>query len=243
MRDDRDELTALRARAYGADADIAADPDALRRLAVLEEASRRARTAPPPPPIAPRVPEPVAPALAAELGPGAEAGDADPADSFAPTVPTVRRWTTAQALAAVLAAVLVTAGLAVPATLLLAPAGPRPIAVLHIDPDADVPPAAADVAGEQAVRYDDYLGMQLTSGGSDRAEGLCLTVLITTDGTSGSATGTGTCAATGLEPWLDLTVDARVGAQVRARHPEGSTLRFALVGDEVHVFASDPPAA
>lgn len=242
MHDDRDELTELRARAYGAGGDIHADPEALRRLAVLEEASRRARTAPPAPPIVSGVPEAIAAPSARGEEPGPDSGDgaADPDDAFAPSIPAARRWTTVQALAAVVAAVLVTAGIAVPATLLAAPTGPRPVAVLHVDPDAEISSAYADVVGQQSVRYDDFLGMQFTSGRSPEIDGTCLTVLITTNGETGS--GTGACAVAGLEPWLDLTVDARLGADARARYPEGSTLRFALVGDEVHVFASDAPS-
>lgn len=44
-RDGVSELDALRRRAYGPDADIFADPDALARLAELEEQRRRARSA------------------------------------------------------------------------------------------------------------------------------------------------------------------------------------------------------
>lgn len=61
-----DELAALRARAYGADADIHHDPDALARLRTLEDEHRARRTAVPPVPPAPGA------------GPARNAGSAPP---------------------------------------------------------------------------------------------------------------------------------------------------------------------
>ncbi|MFE1663662.1 hypothetical protein [Microbacterium sp. P02] len=60
-----DELTALRKRAYGPDADILRDPRALRRLTELESADRRTRAVPPVRP-APAGPHQTAPANAAD---------------------------------------------------------------------------------------------------------------------------------------------------------------------------------
>ncbi|MCT9821142.1 hypothetical protein N3K63_12720 [Microbacterium sp. W1N] len=252
MVDDASELAALRARAYGADADIHDDPDALRRLTALEEAGRRARTAPPAPPLVTTVPRSGgtprahrAPATATPTDAGASA-DPDGVDALGSAPPEndeppVRRWRTAALLLACAATAVVTAaltaGVVLPLSLLAGDTSPRPIAVLHVDPDAEGDETSP---GDGAARYDDFYGMRISSGEYDETGGRCITIM---PDAALSGTSTGVCSAPGLEPSIDLTVmDGQVGEGVIERYAPGTTLRFTLAGDEVRVYISEPPA-
>ena len=94
----RDELSALRRRAYGPAADITEDPAALARLAELEDLAR-----------------PAPPASAASAAPAASAGSAAPADSAAPAGAVATELeTVAMPVAASVAAAPVAAALPAP---------------------------------------------------------------------------------------------------------------------------------
>lgn len=252
MGEDRGELAALQARAYGPSADILADPAALRRLEALEEAGRRARTAPPAPPAPPIVD--AVPGVPAPPGRGPAAASTTPEPAPAPDgvealesavtdapdePPPPRRWSTPQVLLAVAAAVVVTAAVTVPVSLLAAPRGPQPVAVLHEDPEAEVAAIFEDGSSTDAVRYDDFYGIEISGGTSAEVGGRCLMVLFGAESSGGAGSaGTGSCAAAGLDPWLDLPVDEQLDEEIRARYGTGATLRFTLTGDEVLVFVS-----
>lgn len=254
MPEEPGELAALRARAYGPHADITADPEALRRLTILEEGARRARTAPPAPPIVDAIPDAVAAASASraasapqsrpealtrapvEIAPDGVAALESAVAAASDTAPPRRRWSTAALATAVAGAAVLGAAVAVPATLILAPTGPQPVAVLHVDANADVGEMFAEAGGGDAVRYDDFYGMEVTGGSYQETGGRCLMIVFDPGGAPGSATGN--CAAEGLEPWIDVPVDGQLSGEVQARYQAGSTLRFALSGDEVHVFVS-----
>lgn len=249
-----DELTALRRRAYGPDADITADHHAVTRLRALEERVRvRGRVLDPPPGVP--APEPTtaattpdAPRTSAAAGspadaPAAAPGEALPSDgSDGTTAPPPRRraWRTVVAACALTAVGVV--AVTVPITLWVAALPEQPYAILH---PIDAPPNTVFFSPEsEAQRYEDFLGMHVSTGALDYEQGRCILVELQPDRNDEfDSRGTrGACSAPGFEAVIDVsTVDGDLSATARAALGDVTAVRFAVVGDEVHVFVANAP--
>ena len=261
-----DELAALRARAYGPDADIHTDPAAAARLRQLEGEARRARdavaspapvssfTAPGPPPPLPGVPSSpgAPPAVGAPASGGAPTSSGGPsAIPTATELPSDRRGPfdgpdssparsrrTPLLLACAVTAVAA-AALTVPVTLWASSLADRPYAVLTASDDE--PDEMFFSPDSSSVRFEDFLGIRVSVGELDYLEGeRCM--LIDPDpggrGQDGSST-RGSCSPAGFGAVVDIpAADGYLSDDVRRELGDITALRFELVGDEVHVFVS-----
>lgn len=265
-----DELTALRARAYAADADILGDPEALDRLRELEDRERALRAAPPRPPApflisspldAP--PRPADPAPAAttapivDTAPAAESAwgvaanarptspviQADEPPAPASPAPAAGRLRVRRVLAIGAVGALIGAAIGIPITVWASGLADRPYAVLHrVDSDTS---GVFLRPGADAFRYEDFLGIRVSTGPLEYAEGTCIVIELdpAKDQAYSSDTTRGDCAISGFDAILDVSAtDGYVAPDVRAAIDDLSALRFAVVGDEVHVFVATAPA-
>ena len=270
-----DELVELRRRAYGPDADITTDEDAVTRLRVLEERLRARRVIDAPPDLSaadlvgalPQTPAPSAPSDAApsdavlsgaarsgasseSAAPDGARDDADgasapgsPHGTAADPAPHVRRRRAWRPLvgACALTAVVV-AALTVPITLWVAALPDQPYAVLH---PIDAPPNTVFFSPEsEAQRFEDFLGMHVSTGALDYQQGRCILVELQPDRDDEyQSSGTrGACSAPGFEAVIDVSaVDSELSATARAALGDVTAVRFAVVGDEVHVFVANAP--
>ena len=263
-----DELARLRARAYGADADIEDDPVALARLRELEQQRQRPtligqRVAPSPPPeraptgldAPPPPPLPLPPLL--PLPPGSAAAAASVAGA-APQIPappedsprnaafalsSLRTWRVRGARAIAVAAVgaLVALAIAVPATLWASGSTDRPYAILQA---TDEPPNEAYL-GPGAVRYDEFLGMRVTVGSIDGIRGRCMVIELAPSNDPDDMFGStqGGCSAPGFEPIFDVAVDRDVlSPEALDQLGDATGIRFAFVAGEVRVYLASAPA-
>lgn len=219
------ELTALRARAYGVDADIGADPAALARLAELEElhAAAMARAGHESGPPAPDTEVPSRPAPESDGRSSAAAG-----------------WwhrTRAGAFAAG-AAVATAAAVAVAGWALWT--APRPDATLH---------ATGGSPSEQVLRLTDYARRQMVAKTTLRAfepilglevwsarSGLGSSCLLVFEPVTDDLLGVG-CVPPPAQPTVEIyDVPVAWMQQWTERFPTGTAVRFVLNGDVVDVW-------
>lgn len=246
----RGELEGLRARAYGPDADLSADPSALGRLQELEDLERRSRvvaaveTSPAEPPAAPaRVP----------LLDDADEGDTDGPEAPAVRGPIVRRARTLWLWAGSLAAAAAVASAASIAATTFVPvartAGVAQVDTLQVDPSADagaVRSMGFDSSGVSVFAdfhgLTAYTGMTQVDAAGTRAE--CLVLM---DTSSIPAPGDldaaqvgfryGGCGAGAFPATIEFVVTPDLPDDFRARFPVGSSVQFVRDGDRVGVFS------
>jgi hypothetical protein len=260
-----DELRALRARAYGPDADIHADPAALARLQELEAQNRSA--------AAPATEEPTPLPLSEEAGTDAagpttapvddvaaddpvpapatadgDAPDAPPAPEdgiLAPDAatehPAATRpwWRRRRALWAgsLVLAVLLGVGL----TLAVEAMTSGKVATLGVDHDAEWP---TDTFGERppdALLFDEFHGLSVLSvgqafGGS--GDQLCISVQSVPAGST--SVGAWGCGTVDFPAAAAFSVPGNAPQELRDAFPVGTSLKFVLDGDQVHVYAKGP---
>ncbi len=263
------ELRALRARAYGPDADIDADPAARARLAELESSARAAASAP-----EPARPTPTdgpgrhdasatdaapAPDGAAEPAAGPEA-DAGPEPDAAPEPPPVpvrerlaRAWRRRPVAIAwtgslvVVAAVVAAATYGVAAVRPISPAtGATQIATLDDGDESDA--AWLDGwwgAGSAATAYDFHGLIVIHSPVGVFTNGTdCLTVVpagaVSQDGTTIEGQMYYGCAAGAFPAVAQFTISETSPDELQEAFGLGTSLQFVLAPEGVGVFA-DPP--
>lgn len=251
------ELAALRARAYGADADIHDDPVALARLRDLEERRRimgEAAVAPSAP-AAPAVAPPPSAFVFASLVAGTDArpsagqtpdpdrdGAADPAagPAAAPAASGTASPSRGRLLLACAVTALATAAITGGITLWATSAGAdRPDAVVRpaVDP---TPNETLDDQVTDIVQFDDFHGMQVAAGtlSEDRTQ-RCVFITIPQGQFS---SGTGACAIAPFDPQLDLALATYAGSEIADAFGADAVLRLRVVGDELRVFVAHEPA-
>ncbi|WP_447950076.1 hypothetical protein [Microbacterium aurum] len=255
------ELAALRARAYGADADIHDDPVALARLRDLEERRRimgeaaAAPVAPPAPAVAPPPPAFVFASLVAGTDARPDAGHtpdhtldpgrdraADPAadPAVAPAASDTASPSRGRLLLACAVTALATAAVTGGITLWATSAGAdRPDAVVRpaVDP---TPNETLDDQVTDIVQFDDFHGMQVAAGtlSEDRTQ-RCVFITIPQ---AQFSSGTGACAIAPFDPQLDLALATYAGSEIADAFGADAVLRLRVVGDELRVFVAHEPA-
>jgi hypothetical protein len=216
------ELTALRARAYGVDADIDVDPVAAARLAELEALHLAASAHPAP-------------------DAGGRAGSAPTRTPAPPAAPPVARpWWRRGRLGAFLAGVIAATIVALGIVGWTAWTAPRPAVTLH---------QTGAAPSEQVLRLTDYARRQLvmksTLRAFDRVLGLevfsadsvlgnsCLLVFEPfTDDLIGVA-----CVPPPAQPMVEIyDVPVAWNEEWTKQFPTGTAVRFVLVGDTVDVW-------
>ncbi|KHK99551.1 hypothetical protein LK09_02715 [Microbacterium mangrovi] len=261
----RAELESLRARAYGPDADIDADPAALARLRDLEEAARAGTPAteavpatepvpsagPAGGPGAPRDPFAPVPPVPPRPAPEPDTADPPPADRDDPSAPSAaphgrRRLVRVLWPVSLVVAVMLTA--AVTVALMTGfftrglTASQREVAVLQL---ADRPGQVLfeDTTGDARSALFDGLTVVRSSGVLGSNGGECLVVYQTPANGEDTSTLGGPiffgCAAGGLPALVQVGVDRNSPPQLRAAFPAGTGLKFQLDGDQVRVIADD----
>ncbi|MGB4779244.1 hypothetical protein [Microbacterium sp.] len=261
------ELRALRARAYGPDADIDADPTARSRLRELEATARvSAAFAPasdPPPPIprennsAPR--ERVSPVPSSASRSLAEESLAEhaPAEEVVPVRERLTRaWRRRPVAIAWVCSLVAVAAVVAVAT--YAVAGIRPVSpatgapqVATLD-DRNLSDAAwldgwwgGGVEGASAYAFHGVTVVHTPRGMfSDGTE--CLTIIptdgVSEDGSSIDGPMYYGCAAGPFPAVAQLTIDENAPEELRDEFGEGTALQFVLDGDVVGVFAAQAKA-
>lgn len=241
-----DELAALRARAYGPDADIHDDSSALARLRHLENGARAKDLIEVPPlPPAPAGGEVPARAEAAPDSASALPGSVADRDVDTDPAPPSRRRASGRQLAGACAiAALAAAAITVPVTLWVSALPDQPYAILH---PIDAPPNTVFFSPEsEAQRFEDFLGMRISTGALDYQQGRCILIELQPDVDSEFDSGAtrGACSAPGFEAVADVSAaESSLSETARAALGDISAIRFAVVGDEVHVFVAREPAA
>lgn len=219
------ELDALRSRAYGPDADIDRDADALARLVELEEQLRSG----------------AAPDEAVELGVRQAVDPEVPVPDGAVVTVTpdgsasdVRR----RGLRRVPVLVWVLLALALGATggfLLPFVGAPQPVTTLERAPlgDAPVDFELYGVSAESPVRYEPYHDLQIWSGITEQGS-TC--IVITNDAGEWIAAG---CAPEPLHPVADVIFFPGMRQIEGLDLPDGSVLRFTLRDDVMEVWVAE----
>lgn len=258
------ELRALQARAYGPEADIAADPGALERLEELESmlgAPAAARTANETPPAG--IDPPVAVAVAASVPrdvPLASVAPASPPEPVtqepaptesAPLEPAPKRrsrwlklWWALSLVAAASLAAGATYGLMRVAPVSVSSGAPQ---VATLEPVAlpDIPSGWYGV-GPSSSAWEFY-GMTLfeTSFAMNGTGQECFTIVRTdslpepdADPNSWSYNGPmySACRVGGFPATLEMPIDASAPAELTAQFPKGGALQFVRDGDRIGVF-------
>ncbi|MFT4221049.1 MAG: hypothetical protein QM611_11095 [Microbacterium sp.] len=236
------ELRALRARAYGPDADIAGDAAALRRLEELEAQARG--------PVLPTEPEPEpepdVDAVASDSSPAPAPPQAE-AQEAPPSTPRRRRlwpwlavaWAASLfAVAGLVAATTYAAALVRFTPVSTGPEG-RQVAVLQAVSSS---PLAAMWDPPPTV-FEDFHGMTVLVVGGEWAlndADTCLMVVRTdaVDPTAHAIEGPMLqgCGAAGFPPTVAVRVTEALSEQLQSEFPAGSALRFVLDGSRVGVF-------
>ena len=247
------ELRALRAKAYGPDADLHDDPDAMHQLAELESLVRgQSPTSTPAPgidPVPAANPIPTAdPVRAADPAPtAAEAPPAAPRDR--------RGWTRKRITLTWIASVVVAVVASTAITSVVArrvQADPREVAVLGVDSFATWPGifagsqelASGPNGPVQRDAFAAFHGMAAYSVGGGWLAGVpgevCLLVLdsalILPDSNSISGPTYVGCSAGGFAASVQFTVSSELPDGLREAFPDGTGLQFVLDGDEVVVL-------
>ncbi|WP_438353028.1 hypothetical protein [Microbacterium sp. CJ88] len=265
-----EELRVLRERAYGPDADIHDDADALQRLRQLEESARPSVEATPSAPEPATTPDEAADTSSTEDATGVPevAGEED--EASAPPVP-ARRLARAIAFArstrggrilagaAILVVVLVVAAtaLTVVQRVQTAPLAPNAEQVVRLGVDANfAAPKFLDGArpdGGQLLGYREYGGLRavlIPHGGFwyGPGTGVCVVVMQAADvaaSTDNSFPGSiwGGCAAGAFPATAQFVVTADASEEVRSMFPIGTALQFIYDNNtgEVVLFRLPPP--
>lgn len=218
------ELAALRRRAYGPDADIDDDAAAVDRLHELEALARPREESEP----APSVSSDEVPAQTDDTA--AESPDAalpDPVEAARPWWRRIPVWAIAAASVAV--------GVAIGAGA-VSLAAPRPDAILRIDASAGERSAnwerdlsAWGLSAGSAQPYEDYDGLGVWMVNSDDGS-RC--ILLEDEGRPVTVN----CVGGGLDPVLDVTMYADMGAFFDTERPTGSVTRFIARGSAIEVW-------
>jgi len=235
MTDADAELRALQSRAYGRDADIGGDPEAMRRLADLEA----------PQPVEPSVavaPSSATPVSAPEAQSAAPASvESEPVPRPGSFNPRPRTAWIAVAGAAVAVVAAVSASIAVAVTAAARPVEPGLVDTIAVDPGADW----WDALGERtdgSVLFEDWHGLTFVrnEGWSEIDDQRCL-LGVPTDTVRSASNGFTAigmeCSAGAFPASLQIIVDAGQPDELRDRFPEGTALKFTLRGDTVEVRA------
>lgn len=249
------ELQALRARAYGPDADILRDPVAYDRLQELEaqlrteqrepERSEGLAAAPSEASAAasPDDPESAGTAVPGSDEPASESG-ARAAWSPLSRVPPLAHafWFLSVAAAATLAA-SVTWGLAsIP--VISEGSGARQIAALDPDPSTAAPSFGDPATPSLGFQFAGYTLVTAVNS-SDGVESECLVVFRTEDVDEESGFPNGPtyygCGAGAFPPTASVQIHAGSPAEARERFGEGAAVQFVLDGDRVGVFVDSAP--
>lgn len=260
------ELRALRARAYGPDADILRDPVAYDRLHELEQQLRTEQRGP-------EHSETSEGAASAVSGPGggtsagasAAAGADDPESAgtavpgsdepasesddratWSPLTrvpPLARAFWLVSVMAAAALAASVTWGLAsIP--VISEGSGARQIAALDPDPSATAPPFGAPETPSTGFQFAGYTLITVINS-SDGVESKCLVVFRSEDVDEESGFPNGPtyygCGAGTFPPTASLQIHAGSPAEALERFGEGAALQFVLDGDRVGVFVDSAP--
>ena len=261
------ELRALRARAFGPEADIADDSSALQRLQELEAAARASEPAPEPPAptiAAADVPDETADRAveAAASAPAMEPGHAPPevrdaldAEPEAPRGLTVAarrfvsRLTPRRVVAlwiASLAVAVIVAATTSWAVTRRVQADPLQVASLGAIAGAPLPAFLSGAQDIESTVHADFHGLSavaITSGGwmQQGANDVCLyvvpTVAISSDSESLGGPVYYGCGASPFPASVEFSVTEEAPAELREAFPVGSVLQFALQGNEVVVLA------
>lgn len=219
-----EELTRLRARAYGREADIQADPDALRRLDELENATGEASS--PGELQAPSTEEEPAAIAQHDAEPAPSRGSRSRFRLSRRTLAGV--WISSVVLAGIGGGVL---GAAV------AERDPSVITVLSEAQELGVPTDMVSADFADPIRFQDYLGLHviaytMTPSDDDAAQA-CMAVGDSTGGARGG------CLPEALDAIAVIEVSAGSPQPLRERHPVGSVIQFTHVGDHIEVRASE----
>jgi hypothetical protein len=238
-----DELAELQRRAYGRGSDIERDPGALARLSALEARVRPAPGTARPDAAAPgnAITEDAAPDDAA---PPADASADEVSEPLGHAPPRRSRRRSLLLLAALAA----TAAVAVGATL-LATAGDgqpgREVAVLPLSNGTDLPGweglgfdgsvTTEDFGGLTVVRQSlpADTGLTVVRQRRSSSAGSCLSIVRTADPQDGLFFQG--CTAGAFPAVAQFTVTSAAPEALRERFPIGTSLRFALEGDEIRV--------
>lgn len=259
MSDD-DELRALRARAYGRDADIDGDPAALARLRAMEAEAAPIRVMPvraieppravePPPASAspgvevvadalPEVPEHVeAPPLADDMG--AEARHPSLSRLRAlfsprPSLPWLLLGAACVALAAFGAATISSAVQQVDARL---------VGEIAVDPDASWPEWFGE-AGPDSALFEEFAGLTIVRGlewlPTDDSDASCIVAIETTEllnDSGGFQIAGWACEAGSFPATLRFEVGSSQPQELRDRFGDGTGIEMIMRGDRIEVFA------
>jgi len=219
-----EELTRLRARAYGRKADIHADPDALRRLEELENATDEASS--PGELQAPSTEEEPAAIAQHDAEPVLARGSRFRFRLSRRTLAGV--WISSVVLAGIGGGVL---GAAV------AERDPSVITVLSEAQELGVPTDLVSADFPDPIRFQDYLGLHVIAytmtPSDDGAAQDCIAVGDSTGGARGG------CLPEALDAIAVIEVNASSPQPLRERHPVGSVIQFTHVGDHIEVRASE----
>jgi hypothetical protein len=244
-----EELRRLRARAYGPDADIAADAGALARLAELEAQVRREGPRPAPAAVANPVPAAIGPEPTPD--PVSEVGrtevEAEPPAQPQPRGIRSRRvfWLWAASLALVAALSSALAIVSVSFLPVATSAGVPQIATLKPDPGRAIPgifgPASSD-----GRAYPDFYGMSAfvayAQFGPEGERNACIFVTPTAtidelDAGGYSGFSQSGCGAGVFPPTAQFVVNSTAPDTFVARFPPGSSVQFVFDGENLGVFS------
>ena len=233
------ELAELRSRAYGPDADIDHDADALARLVELEELARAEVVEPASvdePPSSPRVTGVAETTSSSTKGDGTQTAVIDEtvdAESTRPGGETRRPWWRrvppwAYIIAALVAGLIV--GLAVPALM-----PPHPVTTLQ---QAPIEGAVLDfqmygIQADSPVRYQPFHDLEVWSARTE--QGSACIVVTSTEG-EWMAAG---CAPEPLDPTADISFYSGMRPIDGLELPNGSVVRFTLRDDVIEVWIAE----
>jgi hypothetical protein len=251
MDDDvRHELRRLRARAYGPDADIAGDPAASERLAVLEELERRERFSPPPQTPAPH--DPAQPTASGgddgAEGPGeSEVEDDEEPRERRPLVRSRRQvWAWAISLAVVTALASAATALSVTFLPVSNSVGAPQVGTLEEDPDTETPSIFGQRTGAERAFKDFYgvtafVGFAQVDATENRSP--CVYLLDSSEVAERGARGVsgnfvyGGCGAGIFPATVEFVVAEGMPEPFIDRFPIGTSVQFVFDGENVGVFA------
>ncbi|MFK0402723.1 hypothetical protein ACIQTT_10365 [Microbacterium sp. NPDC090225] len=252
MSDD-DELRALRARAYGRDADIDGDPAALARLRALEADAVPVGVMPQravePSPVAEVavVPPPAAPPAAPEdidAPPRADDASAEPEHPspsrlrtlFTPRPSAPWLWLGAACIAL---AAFGSAAIAVA----VRSADPRLVAEIAVDPDASWPESFGETGPDFAL-FEEFAGLTIVRGlewlPTDESDASCIVAIDTTEllnDSGGFQIAGWACEAGSFPATLRFEVSPSQPQELRDRFGDGTGLELIMRGDRIEVFA------
>lgn len=246
------ELAALRARAYGPDADIHDDPDALRRLTALEDEARGAADSasaisasvgidvPRPAQLA-EPQHPIAPAAnweasVPEIAPNAAASDEEQ-DPAGPASTPASRWAWMLRPSVWIASLALTAAITGVVTTMIVTHDPTVVARLQEIPREEWPEAVEQYGFREHPRvFEEYNGLTVIAGEVEGQPGLmCLYVTLGALGASGA------CQSEGLDPRIDFVAGGAQGVNLGEAFADGTAVRITLEGDTVVVRAVEVP--